>query len=99
MLSKEVFFEMMDKLLILYPSWNVALDDKGVVKTWYEQFQHMSDDDFRQMIDDYIENEKFNPTVAGLKEYGDRVIGRYIPSDFDYEKARTAGEDPDWWRQ
>ena len=25
--------------------------------------------------------------------------GRIIPRGFDYEKAKTAGEDPDWWRR
>lgn len=48
-----------------------------------------------------------NPFQSFLKNKNDNFIrsekqqpqGRYIPSDFDYEAAKTAGEDPDWWRQ
>lgn len=48
-----------------------------------------------------------NPFQSFLKNKNDNVVhlekqqpqGRYIPSGFDYEAAKSAGEDPDWWRQ
>lgn len=66
MLSKDVFFEGMDKLLAFYPGWKIKNDDATVMKVWYEMFKHMDDERFIYMINNYIKNDKSLPTVAGL---------------------------------
>jgi hypothetical protein len=68
MLDKEVFKEQFEKILILYPNWRIDFNDAKTAKVWYEQFKHMDDVRFTQMISSYIQNEKFNPTVKGLLE-------------------------------
>src|SRR5690625_6732940 len=69
MLDKELFKEKMEKLLTFFPNWNVDLSDRVVAGMWYSQFGHMSDEKFSKAVEDYIENEQFNPTVAGIKKY------------------------------
>jgi len=76
MLDKNVFLEGMQKLVVFYPQWGVKVEDSQVVKMWYEQFQDMSNGDFSSMVNQYIAKEKFNPTIAGLKEHYDE--GREI---------------------
>lgn len=69
MLDKELFKEKMEKLLTFFPNWNVDLSDRVAAGMWYNQFSHMSDEKFSKAVEDYIENEQFNPTVAGIKKY------------------------------
>lgn len=69
MLDKEVFFKKMDELLMAYPNWNIQYDDPKVMKFWYSKFKHMENRHFELMIDRYIENENFNPTIGGLKSW------------------------------
>lgn len=69
MLNKELFFNKMNELLILFPNWNPDLDNKETVITWYKQFQDLYDEEFIHMVDSFIQNEKFNPTVGGLFQY------------------------------
>ena len=80
MLDKELFKEKMEKLLTFFPNWNVDLSDRVAAGMWYNQFSHMSDEKFSKAVEDYIENEQFNPTVAGIKKY-------YVP-----ERKKTATE-------
>lgn len=69
MLDKNIFFDCMDKLLMAYPNWKISLNEKKTSKFWYEQFENMENAHFEHMIDSYIKTEKFNPTIAGLREH------------------------------
>ena len=69
MLNKNIFFDCMDSLLMAYPNWKINLGERNTSKFWYEQFQHMGNAHFEHMINSYIKTEKFNPTIAGLKEH------------------------------
>lgn len=66
MLSKDTFFEGMDKLLAVYPNWKIKHDDPEVMKIWYENFKHMDDERFLYMINAYVGYEERFPTIAGL---------------------------------
>ena len=52
-----------------FPSWKIKNDDPETMRFWYNKFDHMDEDAFVKMVDEYIENENFNPTVAGLKKW------------------------------
>ena len=67
-LNKKTFVTGMNKLLVTFPGWGFDIDNKFAIKTWYEFFEHMDDERFLYMIDQYIENESKFPTVAGLKK-------------------------------
>jgi len=69
MLHKDVFFKKMDELVVTYPNWKLKFEDAEVMKLWYSKFRNMTDEQFTQMVENYIENESFNPTVAGLKKW------------------------------
>ena len=84
MLSKDAFFEGMDKLLAFYPGWQIRNDDTTVMKFWYEKFKHMDDERFMYMIDKYIDTETRFPTVAGLKECD--TIPRKSRTQLEHEK-------------
>ena len=84
MLSKDVFFEGMDKLLAFYPGWKIRNDDKNVMKVWYEMFKHMDDERFMYMINNYIKNDKSLPTVAGLLACD--TIPRKTKDQIEHEK-------------
>lgn len=67
-LNKDVFKEQMEKLVNLYPTWGVKIEDPKVMKSWYSQFENFEDDQFVETVSKYIKSERFNPTVAGLLE-------------------------------
>ncbi len=66
MLDKGAFKEGIKRLLRVFPNWNVKCDDPETMKTWYEFFEKMSNDEFYDMVLTYIKKEKFHPTIAGL---------------------------------
>lgn len=66
MLDKQVFKEGMEKLMYLFSSWNFDPRDSKQRNVWYGQFRHMDNKRFEHMIDSYIKNEKFNPTIKTL---------------------------------
>lgn len=69
MLNKKVFISKMNELLILFPNWNPDLDQTEVVKAWYSRFQDLTDNEFTSMVNSFIRQDKFNPTVGGLRQY------------------------------
>jgi len=78
MLNKEVFFKGIEDLVIFFPNWNVKVDDKTVIKAWYSMFEKSSDEEFKIMIHEYIANENFPPTVAGLNKYNFKKMKREV---------------------
>ena len=68
MLDKKVFKGGIEKLLAVYPNWDIKIEDPRVMLTWYNFFKNISDERFLKAVDSHIENIKFNPTVATLKE-------------------------------
>ena len=48
-------------------------------------------------FDSFLKTEYSN--VVRFEKPDPVPYGRIIPRGFDYEKAKTAGEDPDWWRR
>jgi|SRR5690625_4645738 len=69
MLDKEVFKENMNKLMYLFKNWNFDPSDPNEARAWYEMFKHFDNSRFECMVEKYIDNEKFPPTVAGLKAW------------------------------
>lgn len=68
MLDKKTFINGLNKLIVAYPNWNLDVDNAQVLKIWFDFFKHMDNKRFDHMINEYIDNQRFNPTVAGLKE-------------------------------
>lgn len=69
MLEKDVFFKNMDNLLKAFPNWNLDVTDIETTKFWYTVFKNYSNVRFIHMVDQYINNERYNPTIGGLKSY------------------------------
>ena len=88
MLDKEIFKAQFEKILTLYPNWRIDFNNPKTALVWYEQFKHMDDDRFVQMISNYIKNEKFNPTVKGLLE-NDTAPQKSL-SQIEHEKMLAA---------
>lgn len=70
MLDKNIFLINMKKLATLYGNrWNVDFDNAEDINIWYEQFKHFGDRSFEKTVQNYINNERFAPTVSGLLDY------------------------------
>lgn len=69
MLNKEVFFQNMDNLLMAFPNWKLNVEDVKVMRFWYNAFRNFDNARFGYMVDQYIDNENYNPTIGGLKKY------------------------------
>lgn len=69
MLGKEVFFVNMENLLMAFPNWKLNVEDVEIMKFWHTAFKNFSNERFVYMIDQYINNENFNPTIGGLKRH------------------------------
>lgn len=66
MLSKNVFKEGMEKLIVFYPKWTFSAQDEKSTKLWYEKFKKCDDAKFLSMIDSYVMNETYAPSVKAL---------------------------------
>jgi len=73
MLDKDIFKAGVIKLTHAFPTWNIQLDNSDCMKLWYKKFKDMEKWSFEVMIESFIDRSKFNPTVAGLKEFGKEV--------------------------
>lgn len=69
MLDKDVFFEQMTRLKIVYQNWKIDLKDKQVMSVWYDYFKDIGEAKFKKGIDEHIMNERFSPSIASLTEY------------------------------
>ena len=81
MLSKEVFKQEMTNLVYVFPNWNADIENPNVMRAWYRHFQRMDDMNFKAMVSKYTQEERFNPTVAGLMQY--REEGHYDSKSVD----------------
>lgn len=69
MIDKQVFKQKMDELMILFPSWGFDKSNEKEALTWYNKFSDLTNKEFSYMVDSFIKNDKFNPTVGGLRQY------------------------------
>ena len=67
MLDKETFKKQLQKLVNLYPQWKLDIADKEIVSDWYKQFEDYKNEEFIEAVQKYINNEKYFPTIAGIK--------------------------------
>src|SRR5699024_9412838 len=84
MLEKEVYKKQIDKLSVLYPNWKFDKSDATTAIIWYEQFEHMENDRFSHMVDQYIKSNQYNPTVKGLLECD--TLPRKSRTQLEHEK-------------
>lgn len=69
MLEKQVFVDGLNKLMAAFPTWKLDTENDFVLKTWYECFSDMRDEAYEHMITQYLKNESYPPTIAGLKKW------------------------------
>lgn len=69
MLDKEVFFSSMDKLSMSYPNWKLDTSNKDTMRFWYSKFNDLTNEQFAHMVDKYIDNESFGPSIASLRKW------------------------------
>ena len=69
MLDKNVFKSGIVKLKTFYVNWNIDTESSEVMKAWYEEFKGCQANKFKSMVDGYIRNETYNPSVKGLYDY------------------------------
>jgi len=69
MLSYEVFTNNFETLTEIFINWKFDLTNAKGCNTWFKQFEYMADSDFERMINDYIKQETFPPTVSALLKY------------------------------
>ena len=67
MLDKKTFISGLNILLATYPNWNFDIENKYVIKTWYDKFKHMDNERFLYMVNAYVDYDASYPTIAGLK--------------------------------
>ena len=84
MLSKNTFKKGMQLLLLAFPNWKVRLEESSVASFWYAIFKDYDDKRFMAMVKKYIENERFEPTVKGLKDWD--VMPRKSKTQIEHEK-------------
>jgi len=89
MLDKEVFFKNMDNLLMAFPNWKLDVRDVETMKFWYTVFRSFDNARFAYMVDQYINNEQYNPTIGGLKQHD--TMPRKTRDQIEHEKM-LAGE-------
>jgi len=65
-MTYEEFAQGIDKLLSAYPTWSIKYDDRKAMQVWYEFFENLTEEEFKQIVKDYIKTEQYNPTIAGL---------------------------------
>ena len=68
MLSKKTFKQQIKRLSILYPNWRIDISDSATMKFWYEEFKNYSDEVFEMQVNNYINEQTYPPTVAGIKK-------------------------------
>ena len=60
-LSKKVFASMMETLNAFYVNFKVDLDNQLVVKLWYQTFENLDDETFKQLVESYCMNNIYPP--------------------------------------
>lgn len=83
MLSKEVFKREFQKLVYVYPNWRFQFDSSEAVQAAYSYFKELKDEEFEEMVTNYIINEKFPPSIASLYEYKGYNLQRRISEIMD----------------
>ena len=83
-ISKDLFVDHMNILLVAFPSWNFDSKNPLALKVWYDKFKHFDEERFTRMIDSYVSDAKFNPTIAGLKEHD--TLPRKSITQINHEK-------------
>ena len=86
MLDKDIFKERIEKLMYVYPTWQMMYKEPKVMKTWYSHFEKLHDIQFKKMVDKYIETETKVPTVAGLLKCREEYTGSLSPEDMEKGK-------------
>ena len=74
MLNRKVFEENLQKLISVFPKWEIKHEDPKCIDTWYNCFENMEDEIFVKMVNEYIKRESKPPTVAGLLDCTDRRL-------------------------
>ncbi len=90
MLNKNLFAEKMEELLVLFPNWNIELDAKNM-RVWYKQFSDLTNNEFIRMIDTYVRNEQYHPTVGSLR--------KYIVREFDASRDNPTLQQVEEWKR
>ena len=60
-LSKKVFASMMETLNAFYVNFKVDLDNQLVVKLWYQTFENLDDETFKQLVESYCKSNIYPP--------------------------------------
>ena len=97
-LSKEIFKNGIEKMMIVFPYWKIDTENPKVLATWYDFFKDWKDETFSKTVDNYIQSESMPPTVKGIYDH------KYRPEPYDdledrwkaiREKRIAMGLDPD----
>ncbi len=88
MLNKELFKEHIERLLYLYPTWQIESTNPKAVRAWYDSFKNLHDMQFTKMVDKYIDTERSVPTVAGLLSHKEEYNAPLTTEE--REKARES---------
>ena len=91
-LSKRIFTEEMERLIIFYPSWGIKADEPKVMKTWFYMLvtQNFTDESFIGAVRKHIKEVKFNPTIASLIDCETKNTERTDTTGFiDLDAERT----------
>lgn len=61
MLNKDVFIKGLGYLKACYVKWELDLNSPIVIETWYNKFSRLTDNQYRLMIEEFTDNNKFPP--------------------------------------
>lgn len=68
MMDKDRFKRSISKLVALYPTWSIKVEDSYVMSMWYEQFGNIKTEAFEAAVEEHIKTVRFNPCVASIYE-------------------------------
>jgi len=76
-LDKDIFKAGIIKLTHAFPSWGIATDNAECMRFWYKKFSNYNKIEFEYAVERYCDAERFNPTIAGLKQVNEGVVDYY----------------------
>ena len=93
-LSKKVFASMMETLNAFYVNFKVDLDNQLVVKLWYQTFENIGDEIFKQLVESYCKSNIYPPQSPThlIQHMKDLVLSNEMSGEeaweFAYERVK-----------
>ena len=79
MLEKETFKNGIQELVYAFIDWKIDVKNQEIMKIWYRNLNDYSEDIFLKGVQKYIKTQRYNPTIASLRDVMDEFRNRIEP--------------------